>query len=131
MSDTLLASVRCIGRSVGSAVRPPRGPWRAALFALAMIAGATGLKPAAFAQVVGEFEIDGNTIDNSPPANTQPFDWSDANASNGFGRSDFTDPPAGSDTTFTKGSKEDDPNGWNFETPPLSGSEPGKGDILS
>ena len=106
--------------------------WKIAAASVGLLAGLIARPPVAFAQgvTVGEVEIDGNTVDDSG-LNTAPYDWEDANATNGFGRTSFTDPPSGVDNTFTGGSKETDPNGWNFETPPFTGHAPGKSDILS
>src|SRR5439155_1082787 len=84
MSSALWSSVRRV-----AIVRPPfparpmRASWSAALFWLALIAGVTAMQPAAFAQqVVGEFEIDGNTSDDSIA--NPPYDWANATPANGF-----------------------------------------------
>jgi hypothetical protein len=97
------------------------------LICLGLIAGVTAMKPNAFAQliVVGDFEIDGNTPDDTGPGD--PIDWDDAYPPT-VGRTDFTDAPSGAgDDAFGQGSDQNTPGQWVY----VLGGVPNKDDILT
>jgi len=88
----------------------------------ALLVGAIGGSPGsgAFAgSAVGNFEIDGNLLDNSGPG--EPLDWE--SLPNGLS---FTDPSGQTDGIFGQGTKELEPGSWTCVT----SSAPGKDDIV-
>jgi hypothetical protein len=108
---------------------PVRRHSLAIVLGLLVLAGAMIGNPEAFAgSTVGDFEIDGNLVDD--PAGGS-IDWSTDPEGNfphpGLpNRVDFVDASGQSDGIFGQGSKELEPGGWTCVT----GSAPGKSDIL-
>src|ERR1041385_8859630 len=123
MSSALLSWVRSLG-SLSSA----HGSRRLSLFALALIAGITALKPAAFAQCttsVGAFEIDGNTACGTAGCDPQPEleDW--ACLTPDTQNTPFTDPTGSADNRIS--GKWNDPTTFGCATQ----SVPNKDDITA
>jgi hypothetical protein len=71
---------------------------------------------------VGDFEIDGDLVDDSGPGD-QTYDWETPPP----GVTLFTDPVGQTDDSLGQGSKELEPGGWVC----LEGSAPGKDDIVN
>jgi len=92
---------------------------------LSMLSMFAGVVPAHAASTIGEFEIDGNTPDDTGPGD--PLDWETAIEPAVDGRIDFTDAVGGNDDIFSGGSKELQPGGWVCAI----GSAPAKDDIAT
>jgi len=124
----VLAVKRIDGRSVSGRHVKDRHPL-AIMLGVLVLAGVMIGYPKAFAgSTVGDFEIDGNLVDN--PAGG-PIDWSTDPEGNiphpGLpNRVDFKDASGSGDGIFGQGSKELEPGAWIC----LTGSAPSKSDIV-